>query len=154
LTRRGSRPWKRSSRRRCSSGSTRRIVPRSKPSAAKSSSDSSTKISTMALPSPQRWNSFMENVLAPRAGRGSVAGRVGRVGGLARAAQHGPALDQRQGDALLDDLVLLVEDLPLPGDDAAAAARPRILLDHLAAHAHRVADEDGPAEVPLADAQH
>src|SRR5262249_8118006 len=59
----------------------------------------------------------------------------------------------RQRDALLDDLLLLVEDLPFPGDDAAAAARPRFLLQHLTADADRVADEDRPAELPVTDRQ-
>src|SRR6266511_2416622 len=66
----------------------------------------------------------------------------------------GAALDEREGDALLDDLPLLVDELPLPGDDAATTARPRFLLQHLAADADGVADEDRLAELPVADRQH
>src|SRR5262249_17287551 len=50
-----------------------------------------------------------------------------RLRGRFLGAQRRPALDQRQRHALLHHLVFLVEDLALPGDDAAAAARPRLL---------------------------
>src|SRR5256885_2219783 len=65
----------------------------------------------------------------------------------------GPALDQRQGNALLDDLLFLIDELPPPADDAAAAARPGLLFHHFAADMDRVADEDRLAEVPLTDRQ-
>src|SRR5438128_1964399 len=62
LTRRGSRSLKRCKRSRCSPSSTRRMVPRSKPRAANSASDSSRKMSTMALPRPQIWNGFIHHL--------------------------------------------------------------------------------------------
>ena len=52
LANRGSWAWNFVSNSCCSSPSTSRIVPRSKPVAANSASGSSTKISTMALPRP------------------------------------------------------------------------------------------------------
>src|SRR5262249_40434382 len=139
-------------RRFCSSASTRCMVLRSKPRPASSASDSSMKMSTMALPSPHRWNSFMpRSPRVPKTPPGALffVARRRLVAGRLTPGQGRPALDQGQGHALLNDLFFLVDELPLPGDDAAPAARARLLLQHQALDADRVADEDRPAKVPF-----
>src|SRR5262249_40298008 len=64
---------------------------------------------------------------------------------LARAA----SFHQRDGGAFLHDLSLLVEYLPMPGDDTASTTGPALFLEDARTHAHRVAGKNRPAEAPF-----
>src|SRR5438876_2664428 len=63
----------------------------------------------------------------------------------------GAAFHQSSGNSFLDDPTVLVDNLPLPGNDAATAACPWLFLDDLAPQPDRVADENRPSEFPMLD---
>src|SRR5207244_12902179 len=69
------------------------------------------------------------------------------------AASAALAFDQGFGDPLLNDFAFLVDDLPLPADDAAPAAGADFLLQDFAAQANGIADENRLLEIPVAHAQ-
>src|SRR5262249_45506395 len=76
--------------------------------------------------------------------------RVGRRG-LGYCALRAASLDQGHRDALLGDLAGLINDLPLPGDDAAPPPAAHLFLDDARPQFDRVADEDRLLELPVAD---
>src|SRR5262249_14279950 len=80
--------------------------------------------------------------------RGLLGGGLALVGRLDRGA----ALDEGDGGALHDDLAVVVEDLPAPGDLGAPAGRPGLDGEDSADDVDGVAGEDGVAEEPFADA--
>src|SRR5262249_53269131 len=70
-----------------------------------------------------------------------------------RAGQLAATLDEGDGDALHDQLAVLVEDLPSPGDLATATPAAQLLVQDGADDVDGVAGKDRLAEVPFLDAQ-
>src|SRR5262249_42131858 len=64
----------------------------------------------------------------------------------------GSAFDERFRDSLLHDFFMLIEDTAFPRDPAAPAARFDLFFQDARVHPNRVANEDGPLELPAPDA--
>src|SRR5260370_752858 len=73
--------------------------------------------------------------------QGPSACVTGGASRLLRRLERRAALHHRHRLPLLHGLAVLIDDVAMPGDEAAAAARALHLLDHLRARVDRVADE-------------